>query len=334
MKKKKSVESVFENLEINENIFDIYEQEIPKEEHVKQENWLLLREAIKSEYKYSPFIKSEIFINFLIFMYNLDLKGINRNTIENQQKEDREFLTFLFELIEKQNPRMEMAIMQYEKMIRISFKAGKFVHEVTTEDVQFLKIAAAFYEYYFIKDAIDLLKKSDGDFAQSILNMIPNFIQHLSNASNLMKIEDKDIKDEQFYSNKPKLKGFKIFLTNDMLKLLKLPLEIIEEFNKKIFSNTITKEVIESLIASLNDLNNDVEFQFMFKNLDDVFGEHVQMSKRAKKILLHDIFMIYGHPMAITDDEELKYLSGPNTTIQSFEMRKIRIIESLIPDLK
>ena len=171
--------------------------------------------------------------------------------------------------------------------------------------------------------------------ASGVLNMLPDLKKALRNAVNLMEAPVDELADISLYSNQPKMRGLKLFLTEEMIKSLKIPLDIIDELNEKLFNRGITKDLIELILKQIEKLEKAIDFQYMFTHLYNIFGEHVDMSLRAKKLLMHEIFLIYEHPMAITDkDEEKHFRDYPESTNETIDMRKIRVIELLIPDLK
>jgi hypothetical protein len=337
MKNETVFNDFLEKLQLNSNILDAYEKEIPEEIRLQHDQIKLMEETIRKEISPNPLINESVAIVWLLkIIWLLDQRGITIDNYKERKEEgEQAFLSMIFEPLIKFNTRKEFFEKKYYLMQDAVLKTDKLGPNIKFEDINVSKISSSFIDYYILKDWKEWLKKSGNPIASGVLNMLPDLKKALRNAVNLMEAPVDELADISLYSNQPKMRGLKLFLTEEMIKSLKIPLDIIDELNEKLFNRGITKDLIELILKQIEKLEKAIDFQYMFTHLYNIFGEHVDMSLRAKKLLMHEIFLIYEHPMAITDkDEEKHFRDYPESTNETIDMRKIRVIELLIPDLK
>jgi hypothetical protein len=195
-------------------------------------------------------------------------------------------------------------------------------------------ISSAFKDYFLIKQGVAFLKKefpNDWEFLRNewatLSSMLKNYVAILE-----ADIEDRTIIN--LHSKMKKSTNFKIELNNFLLQQLRKPQEVINLLNYYLFSNSVDSELLKLIIQLVESISDDVEFDFIFQRLDNLFYQNEGITPRKKRLIIHEIFRIYGHPKTYTaEDEENYYKNHPNASIDDFKMMQERVIKKLIPNL-
>jgi hypothetical protein len=131
----KVFDDFLEKLQLNNNLMDFYEKEIPEEIRLQNERILKLEEDIQKLMNKNPFIKdSQIFFVLCKIASLLDDRGITEHNYKEKPEDTQEFPSLIFDLLKTIETGMIDFINNLNLMCKTINKTQKFGPTIKFED--------------------------------------------------------------------------------------------------------------------------------------------------------------------------------------------------------
>lgn len=329
---KRKNEGLPKELSFSSEIQNIFESEISKPEKLLLDKLLNNRELIKKELQ-DTYLKESLCLPVILQLMSLHdfLETYKANCID---KKKLEFLNAYTDLYNQVCETMHDNLKKGRE--RLVLMADLIMNhpivrknEARNFNIDIALINSTFYDYHFLTETKRWLNKTDNKITTEFMLGLDDLKTTIFNLINFNYEELDNL------NAKPKKSKKTVVLTSDEIKTRQKHLEMFDELSQSVFSGTLNKTHLDLFYKHLTSAENKMEFNFLFRRLSNVFNGENRFSERAKKLLLHEIFVIYKHPSSITDDDEERYLSkNENATNDTSDKRKVRVIQSLIPNLK
>jgi len=330
VKKKLSRKDPSQKILLNAELNAEYKKEFADSERQILDQLFACSDAVQSDflnnsiYRHSSFIK-QIF-TFLLLLKNAGITEENYPEIRN--KEGVEFLGFFFDLLKELMEYKQTAAIRFEKMVLCLTQNKKYTGEITTDDFDFTMVSSAFADYHLIRKLKLILSKSNSEFAKKFNSLLKELKVNLSNSISLYDYKDSDLLDANFFSRGRTSNHAGFTITGDILESLNKPKKIIDILNSVIFENSLSREVLVDILRYIESIEADYNDTLIFQQLRHVFSEKLKISMRAKRLIMHNLFLIYEHNMSVANPDYKIFYK------ENLHKSRIRLIEHLIPDLR
>ncbi len=299
-------------------------------------------DKLKQDFKFIEFIKKEIDEKAI---YNsdygklltlsgiiLNLNGIDKESFKSkiEDPDAQELLTIVFHLLDQfivnLNHLGHCQIIMQE--VAKFFEKKKNKDEIIL-DMDLRMIYSIILDYYFVLEVKDILKNLNPEWKKIIEDMklsIYNYLQNISKYSNLGLGEIRNKKSKTYIENN---QYKSIYITPDMIDLLKEKIEAYRNFNDNIFDNSLNPELLTKIAELI--LNPDLEgFENKhFHKLNHVFGEKSTLTQNEKYLLIHELLVTYNHPSVISKNVEVEYYEVKYSP-KEIRLHKIRKVKALL----
>jgi hypothetical protein len=333
MKQKSNTTNPLEDLELNEDIEQLVDSELTERDREELSNYQKF--VIEFNGEYSSLCKSEFSHILFFLLHNLTIHGITKENYAEKTTDQNaiEFYALFFEIVDAFLNLLKPAYVSFalaEKHIYLSLNKKNKISGSFKEDL--ILIHSTLFDYHLFKKVKEMVLQSESKFVKEVVNTLPELIMHLENAITLFDIDREELRGVTLYITKGNLKGSKLKLTGGIIEKMIEPLLVIDELNTKFFDNSLSKDMLKQFLIIMRGIENDSEFSSPFVLFAELFKKE-GLSLRARKLLIHDLLVIYGHSRALTSDNEDQYLKK-TTTLEAFKKAKIRVVELLVPGLK
>lgn len=190
-------------------------------------------------------------------------------------------------------------------------------------------IYVLFLDYEIILLCKEAIKELSPEWKDIIDEVEKSVISSLRNAAEFI---DEDL--DNFVYSKGMAHGDnnnyrKFTFTPKMIQALRESLAPYIELNEKYLAYSLNKTVLGQMIGYLLNLDFDGIENFNFHKLKDAFLEDNELNYSNKMLLLHNVFLFYTHPKAISKDDEEFFLKN-GKTFEDMKQIKKRAVNSII----
>lgn len=334
MKKKIQINNLFDNLKVSPQIEEIFEKEVAETDKASFDIIQKYLVEIKRSLEQTLMKHSEILPKFVLLL--LVLEEIKPKEGHLEETKDSKILGGLLDICaklkQKSSERYNESSAAFQEMVNTISNHPKIAKSNPIKfNINVQLISSVFGDYYLLKDLKQIISRGENDFTLEFRQALQDFKAMLLNVSNLDKEDWGKIQMTKLRSHKT---GLQVSISSDEIKKNERYIELFDEISKVVFTDTLTRNHLKEFLKHMDAIEDEMEFNFVFKRMATVFRGEDRLSKRSKKLLLHEIFKIYKHPLSISDTDEENYLSKDASSIETSEKRKIRVIQILIPNLE
>lgn len=324
MDNKNKLEELFKKIDLD-NIDESLIEEVPKEEIFTFENIFLEKNIIKEEYKLEPFGNSELAGFVFLFVYKI------QNIGPPKTQDELNLFCFISNFCTQYSFDKPNNFKKWNKLYELinSFNKENKIEETNFFEVQ--KIYSEFFDYYLLNTLKNSYYSLNYDIKNQFNNIILDFVVSLKNASSFWDIKMKDVND--FTGKKAisqiKNKFLSVYLTPDFMNDLLTIVGKYQELDDKVFNNSLNGEILMEF-ADLVERFNLLE-SIKFDKTKEVFQNMTTIKHRKKMLLMHEILVLFEHPLALSLEKEEEFFKiNENSSKQSLLQRQIRIAEQVL----
>jgi hypothetical protein len=255
-----------------------------------------------------------------------------RNINKIKDKDSRQFINLIYEYFEK--VANEDTLNDLHEKLMTLIKA-KFPIESDQTNIEVALIDSVFFDYKSLNELRRSWMALNPNIKVEFLEIWQDFIELINNGAELWGESEADFihKTNVIYKSKKKVSN--LIMMRSLVRGLFDSINPIKELNEKVLENSITKECLTELFTLLDELKFDEIENHEFGRLKPIFLKQAHLSQRSKQLILHDIFLLFGHPSAMSEEDEDNLIGKvDHRTCKDTEQMKTRMIEKLVGKLE
>ncbi len=324
MDNKNKLDELFEKIDLD-NIDESLVEEIPQNEMESFEQLNSSQKTFAEAFKFKPFGSSDLAINTFVFAHKIqNIKMLN--TPENIIIGD-----LIYKFYELLTDKYIIDRKKWNKLYELIyyFNRKNQIKETNFYDIQ--KIYSEFFDYYALTILKNCYNSLNSDFKNQVNDIIFNFIGSIKNASSLWEMKMKDVNDFTGKKAVSRINNnmLSLFLTPDMMNELITIVGKYQELDDKVFNNSLNSEILMEFAEVVEQI--DILESFKFDKTREIFENIPLVKQRKKMLLVHEILVLFEHPLAISSEKEEEFFKiNENSTKQSLEQKQIRIAEQVL----
>ncbi len=324
MDNKNKLDELFEKIDLD-NIDESLIEEIPQNEMESFEQVNSLQKTFAEAFKFKPFGFSDLAIKAFAFAHQIqNIKMLN--TPENIIIGD-----LIYKFYEQLTDKYIIDRKKWNKLYELIyyFNRKNQIKETNFYDIQ--KIYSEFFDYYVLTILKNIYDGLNSDFKNQVNDIILNFVGSLKNASTFWDLKMKDVND---FTGKKAISQINnnflnVFLTPDMINNLLTIVGKYQELDDKVFNNSLSSGILMEFAEFIEQI--DIIELFKFDKTKEVFENMTTIKQRNKMLLMHEILVLFEHPLAISPIKEEEFFkTNENSSKQSLLQKQIRIAEQVL----
>lgn len=327
------INNIFEKIRLKTFSYDDVNEQFTPDEMEGMNIAFAKLEDIENLLKNTCVQKSKLAKFIFHFRNSLKTDRRSRRDINKIKDNDiKQFVNLIYAYFDKV-ANEEAVNKLYDKLI--AFIHAKFPKEADQKNIEVELICSVFFDYKTLKEIKNLWLNLNLNFKNEFLGMMEDFKELINNGAELWGESEADFihKTAVFYKSKTKVS--KIVFMRTMVKGLFDSINPIKVLNENVLDNSITKECLTELLALITEFSFDDLENHELNRLKPLFLKLPHLSIRSKQLILHDIFLLFGHPSAMSEQDKDNLLGKVDKRIRKdTEQMKTRMIERLVGELE
>lgn len=327
------IDRIFDKIRFKTFSEEEVKAQFEQEELAEMQTALSELDAIELQLK-DTFLQKSKLAKFLFHFRNAlkTDRTSKRNINKIKDKDTRQFVNLIYEYFEKVADEKTLNDL-YEKLTEL-IKA-KFPIESDQKNIEAALICSVFFDYKSLKELRSSWLALNPKIKEEFIELKQDFMDMINNGAELWGETESDYNHKSAPIHKSKNRVLKLKMMRSMVKGFFDSINPIKDMNEKVLDNSITKECLSELFTLLDELRFDEIENHEFERLKPLFSKQAHLSQRSKQLILHDIFLLFGHPSAMSEEDEDNLIGKvDHRTSKDTEQMKTRMIEKLVGKLE